>query len=73
MSTLEQAIYNAVMERIKAVGEAEVLKAQDRIAKEIRSQTAQIAAQVCSRMRFENCGNDLRITIAFEDMKKPTD
>lgn len=71
MSTLEQAIYHAVMERITAVGEAEVLKAQDRIAKEIRSQTAQIAAQVCSRMRFESYGNDLRITIAFEDLKKP--
>lgn len=61
------------MERIKAVGEAEVLKAQDRIAKQIRSQTAQIAAQVCSRMRFETMGTDLRITIAFEDMKKPED
>lgn len=65
-TNFEGALRDAVQAEIEKAIEREIPLAQERLAKEIRSKTAQIAATVASRMEFQRFGQELRITVRFE-------
>jgi len=60
------AVKAALNERINELVEAEVKKAQDKIARLVPEIVAGIALRMQSQMSFERVGSDLRITIRME-------
>jgi len=60
------AVNAAIKERINELVEAEVKKAQDKIARLVPEIVAGIAINLQSQMSFERVGPDLRITIRME-------
>lgn len=63
------AVKNAVKERINELVEAEVKKAQDKIARLVPEIVAGIALRMESQLSFERMGTDIRILIRLDDKR----
>lgn len=66
----EKAVLAAVSKTIGEIVEVEATAAAKRAESRVRAMTAQIAANVCSRMSMQQVGNELVIRLQFEE-KKP--
>ena len=63
------AVKAALNERINELVEAEVKKAQDKIARLVPEIVAGIALRMQSQLSFERMGTDIRIIIRLDDKR----